>query len=73
MENLGLKMGLSSYLQANARVTKTIFLVIYLGQTLKPKPQRKIFEEENPGLRSHRAGTLSFLPAFGFSFLYYLT
>lgn len=38
-ENLRLKMGLRPYLQATARVTKPIFLVIYLGQTLKPKPQ----------------------------------
>lgn len=45
-------------LQARVRVTKPIFLVIYLGQTLKPKPRGKIFEAKTPGLRSHRAGTL---------------
>lgn len=59
-KNLWLKKGLRSHLQASARVTKPIFLVIYLGQTLKPKPQRKIFEDKNPGLMSHRAGTLFF-------------
>lgn len=69
-ENRRLKKGLRSYQQPSARVTKPIFLVIYLGQTLKPKPQRKMFEEKNPDLRPHRAGTL--LPPFGFSFLYHL-
>lgn len=59
-KNPWLKKGLRSHLQASARVNKPIFLVIYLGQTLKPKPQRKIFEEKNPGLMSHRAGTLFF-------------
>lgn len=64
-------MGLRSYLQASATVTKPI--VIYLGQTLKPKPQRKIFEEKEPRPKVSQGRHSFFLPTFGFSFFYYLT
>lgn len=70
-KNLRLKMGLRSYLQASATVTKPI--VIYLGQTLKPKPQRKIFEEKEPRPKVSQGRHSFFLPTFGFSFFYYLT
>lgn len=65
-------------MQAMASVTKPIFLIIYLAQTLKPKPWGEIFEEKTPGLRSQRAAIL-FPPNFWIlslsllKFIYYLT